>query len=192
MEIELWLFKITDYLLLQRNKNGNILLIISGQITTQIIGAIMVFLENATKKDVNEIVENKIAAFNLESRTFGSGCDGGPPGYDSVDDTLEGVEDCIYYKVILEGRNIGSFFLIEIDKKTIELADFVIHPDYQNKGYGKTVLELMEKAHPEVNKWTLETPKYSVKNRYLYKKHGYKEIGYSDCGELVQFQKIIG
>jgi len=91
------------------------------------------------------VTQIKKAAFNKESREFGPGTDGGPPGYDSVECTIEGIESNINYLIFLDKKIIGSFWIHKINDEQFELEDFVIHPDFQNLGYGKENLVLMEK-----------------------------------------------
>ena len=151
----------------------------------------MLKLEKAICEDGKAITEIKKAAFNDETRNFGPGTDGGPPGYDSVEDTIEGIKSNIYYRITLNDKTIGSFWLHKINDAHFELEDFVIHPDYQNKGYGKEGLILMEKKHPEIKTWSLGTPHYSTKNQYLYKKMGYKQTGKSDDNFLILYEKKV-
>jgi ribosomal protein S18 acetylase RimI-like enzyme len=149
----------------------------------------MLTLKRAHVRNAEVITLIKTAAFNKESREFGPGTDGGPPGYDSVECTIEGIESNIYYLICLDKKIIGSLWLHMIDDKQLELEDFVIHPDYQNRGYGKQSLVLMEEAHPEIRIWSLGTPRHSTKNQYLYEKMGYKRVGESDDKLLVLYEK---
>lgn len=151
----------------------------------------MIKLQTATENDVQRIVEIKILAFNNESRTFGSGTDGGPPGYNSIDKTLQGINDEIYYKIAKDDLIIGSLFLSEKSTDELELDDFVIEPLHQNKGYGKLVLNKIEELHPEISKWTLCTPSYSIKNQYIYESHGYIKVDVSKDGFLFFYEKIV-
>jgi GNAT superfamily N-acetyltransferase len=47
-------------------------------------------------------------------------------------------------------------------------------PEYKNKGIGKMAIEYMEKLHP-AEKWVLDTPKISPKNKHFYEKCGYTQ-----------------
>jgi len=51
-------------------------------------------------------------------------------------------------------------------------------PEYKNKGIGKMAMEYMEQLHP-ADKWILDTPKISPKNKHFYEKCGYTQ-GSSD------------
>lgn len=65
----------------------------------------------------------------------------------------------------------------------------MIHPDYQNLGYGTECINLMEKMHLDITVWTLETPSFSKKNQYFYEKCGYQRTGKSDDNYLVLYKK---
>jgi len=47
--------------------------------------------------------------------------------------------------IFLDKKIIGSFWIHKINDEQFELEDFVIHPDFQNLGYGKESLILYEK-----------------------------------------------
>jgi len=49
-----------------------------------------------------------------------------------------------------------------------------VAPEYKNKGIGKMAIEYMEQLHP-ADKWILDTPKVSPKNKAFYEKCGYKQ-----------------
>lgn len=135
------------------------------------------------------ITQNRIAAYNDETIRFGSGENGGPPGYDSLDCTIEGLNHNPYYLIQLDNQTIGSFWLDMISTGHCELQDFVIHPDFHNKGYGTEALRLMEKMNPDITLWSLGTPHYSVRNRHLYQKAGFIETGKTDDGFIILFEK---
>lgn len=47
-----------------------------------------------------------------------------------------------------------------------------VSPEHKNKGIGKMAMEYMEQLHP-ADKWILDTPKISPKNKRFYEKCGY-------------------
>jgi ribosomal protein S18 acetylase RimI-like enzyme len=55
------------------------------------------------------------------------------------------------------------------------IEKLMVHPDYQNKGLGKMLVEAIEEYCPN-NSYELFTSHKSSKNLYLYKKCGYKEF----------------
>ena len=86
----------------------------------------MLMLKRAHVEDAERITRIKTAAFNKETREFGPGTDGGPPGYDSAACTVQGIKENIYYLICLDNRIIGSFWLHKINDHQLELEDFVM------------------------------------------------------------------
>ncbi|MCL6458823.1 MAG: N-acetyltransferase, partial [Gorillibacterium sp.] len=65
-----------------------------------------------------------------------------------------------------------------------------IHPDYHNKGFGFQTMLLAEQLHPEIKKWVLGTPYYSISNQHLYEKAGYQKTGQTEDGFLFLYEKL--
>lgn len=150
----------------------------------------MIQLRIAEADDAEVITEIKKSAYNDETRRFGPGRDGGPPGYDNVDETRHLINTYPFYKIMYAGNNIGCFWLHSHGEGHFELEDFCIHPDYQNKGFGAETMILMENLYPDNKKWTLGTPFYSIRNQHLYEKMGYMKIGQTEDGFLFLYEKL--
>lgn len=148
----------------------------------------MIKIERANEKDACKITEIKTAAFNKEINTY-LGRNGGPPGYNKVESELDIIHNLIAYKILLKDEIIGAFFLIPKDKGEMCFEDFVIEPKFQGRGFGYTVLQLVEKSYPEIKKWYLSTPIFSVGNQHLYEKFGYVETDRDE--EEVRYCKVI-
>lgn len=148
-------------------------------------------IQRANLEDVVRITEIKKFAYNDETRRFGPGRDGGPAGYDSLEETKKLISTFDFFKVLLDSEIIGCFWIHKIGDQNYELEDFCIDPNYHNKGYGKETMLLMERQHPEIKKWSLGTPYYSVRNQYLYEKIGYIKIGESEDGFLYFYEKLV-
>lgn len=72
---------------------------------------------------------------------------------------------------------IGGAFVVGLGKKG-EIGTIFIDPIYQHKDYGKQVIQMIEKAHPKVQKWKLDTP---AENHGLHR--FYESLGYVKSGE---------
>ncbi|GMQ64195.1 GNAT family N-acetyltransferase [Vallitalea maricola] len=149
----------------------------------------MIKLQEALITDAKIITEIKKEAYNDETRRFGPGRDGGPTGYDSIEENKRLIDEFDVYKILLSKQIIGCFWLKKEGQYHYELEDFCIHPKHHNKGYGKTVMILMEEMLPYIKKWTLGRPHYSVRNQHLYEKMGYKKIGEVEDGFLFLYEK---
>ena len=71
----------------------------------------------------------------------------------------------------------------------MRFEDFVIAPEFQGRGYGLKTLQLVEQSYPNIKKWFLSTPIFSVGNQHLYEKFGYCEIGRND--EEIEYCKMV-
>lgn len=148
----------------------------------------MIQIKRAKLRDAKEITEIKTRAYNKEINTY-LGRDGGPKGYNEVSSEEDIINNLIAYKIVLEDKIIGAFFLIPLGKEKMRFEDFVIAPEYQNKGYGYKTMEELEKLYPSIKEWCLATPIFSVGNRHLYEKFGYKEVSRNE-DEIEHVKKI--
>ena len=152
----------------------------------------MLKIERILISDAEKIVETKKLAYTDEDIRFGEG----KGDYLKYIGNVKFISWCMnryhLYKIILDGEIIGTFWLDhETDDRAnhFELQDFCIIPEYQNKGYGTKVMELMEKEHPNIKIWSLETSSLSVRNQHLYEKMGYKKV--EETGENICYEKIL-
>ncbi|WP_234122899.1 GNAT family N-acetyltransferase [Clostridium hydrogenum] len=148
----------------------------------------MLEIKKAKIEDAQVITDIKTKAFNKEINTY-LGRNGGPPGYDKVESEIDIIKEFIAYKIELDNQIIGALFLISLDDSKMRFEDFVIDPSFQGKGYGYTVMELVEKTYPHINEWQLSTPVFSVGNQHLYKKFGYVEVSRNE-DEIEYIKKI--
>jgi len=93
--------------------------------------------------------------------------------------TLEGITADFHKGVILKAvapddEIIGSIrgYLAE---NTLHIGKLIVHPSFQDQGIGTALLLDMESLHPGV-RYELFTSDKSLKNLYLYQKHGYIEF----------------
>ncbi|MGN0394852.1 MAG: GNAT family N-acetyltransferase [Coprococcus sp.] len=147
----------------------------------------MISVVRAVTDDAQEITNIKTRAFNKEINMY-LGRNGGPPGYDKVESEIEIIKKFTAYKILLEDKIIGAFFIILLENNKVRFEDFVIEPEYQGKGYGFKTLQILEKMYPQITEWYLSTPIFSVGNQNLYEKFGYQEIG-RDADEIEYCKK---
>jgi len=75
-------------------------------------------------------------------------------------------------------------------KRTLyQLEDFCILPVYPGKGYGTKVLKLIEELYPHNKIWTLGTPYFCTRNRYLYEKVGYQYVETCSNNTVIIYKK---
>ena len=93
----------------------------------------------------------------------------------------------IILKLVDEKNNriIGSVRAHE-ENGRVYIGKLIVHPEYQNKGYGTNLLNAIE-AFYENKTFELFTSGKSERNLYLYKKNGYKEFRRQRTAENMEF-----
>ena len=110
--------------------------------------------------------------------------------------TLEEVEKefekCIILKLLDEQQKIiGSIRAYE-ENNRVYIGKLIVHPDYQNKGLGSSLLKTIEEMYPNKS-FELFTSSKSDKNLWLYKKNGYRKYkrqSTPDGMEFVYLEKL--
>ncbi len=135
-----------------------------------------VSIERATPADVEKLVEVQIAAFHDDARLYPGVTLGGPPGYDSVEHTLDMIHSYDYYKMQVDGQIVGGVMVTDEGEGHMHLAVIFIDPSYHSRGIGTQTIEFVERTYP-AKKWTLDTPDYATRNHHFYEKFGYVRVG---------------
>ncbi|GIP24651.1 GNAT family N-acetyltransferase [Paenibacillus sp. J22TS3] len=149
----------------------------------------MLKLERAIKDDAQRLAEIQKASFDEESKHFNNNEIGGPSGYDSSSWQEEMMQNCEYFKVLLDGEIIGGVLILIESSEAHNLGRIFIDPNFQNQGIGMRVIEEIEGIYSGCKKWWLDTPSWSVKNHHFYTKCGYSKVG--EEGGLYIFEKTI-
>ncbi len=94
-------------------------------------------------------------------------------------------------KLVLDGRIIGSV-RGRAQGGTCHVAKLIVHPERQNRGYGRRLLAELEARFPECGRFELFTGHRSEKNLALYTRAGYRPFKAVAAGaglELVYLEK---
>ncbi len=132
--------------------------------------------EKATADDVETLVKLQIAAFHEDARIYPDIKMGGPPGYDSVSETLAKIKQGNFYKILADGQIIGGLAVFNMGRGHFHLDVIFIDPAYHNSGIGTQAIHFIERTYP-AKKWTLNTPGYATRNHHFYEKLGYVKVG---------------
>lgn len=149
----------------------------------------VLILERAIKYDANKLAEIQKASFDDESRRFNNSEFGGPVGYDSARWQEEMIEQCEYFKILLNGEIIGGAIIVIETNQVHNLGRIFIDPNFQHQGIGMKVMQEVERKFPGSAKWWLDTPNWSVKNHYFYTKCGFAKV--REEGDLYIFEKTF-
>lgn len=96
------------------------------------------------------------------------------------------------FKLVCNSKIVGSIRAFELNN-TCYVGKLMVERTYQNKGFGKLLLQTVEKEFPSVARFELFTGFRSVKNLHLYTTFGYKEFKEEETnGVVIKFlEKII-
>lgn len=127
-------------------------------------------ITRADVADADEILALQKIAYVSEAKIY--------ENYDiqPLKETLEEVEKAfkshIFLKYVEDEKIIGSVKAIQKDG-TCYIGKLMVHPDYQNKGIGKQLMNEIEKQFPNA-RFELFTGGRSTRNISFYEKLGYR------------------
>lgn len=100
-----------------------------------------------------------------------------------------------------DGLLVGGIILTFTGSRFGRIDRIFIDPAFQGRGFGSEVIRLVEKAHPYVTTWDLETSQRQKGNLHFYEKMGYertfetedevcyiKRIGRNEMAEKHEFE----
>ena len=146
-------------------------------------------LVQAEQKQIERIVDISKAAFDSDIVVGASSVER-PPEYDSVAWHEQMLNERHLFQVEKDGEIVGGalLFLIE-DGKMLYIGRIFVDPIHHRKGYGISLMELVESYYPSVKKIVLDTPIWNVRTNAFYKKLGYSEVKRDE--EFVYYQKEL-
>ncbi len=124
----------------------------------------------ASKADLEEILQLQKLAYLSEAEIYNDF--NIPPLLQTIDELEQEAKNCIILKVVSDRKIVGSVRACE-KAGTCYIGKLIVHPRYQNKGIGKTMLSAIEKCFGHV-RFEIYTGSKSEKNLGLYQKAGYR------------------
>lgn len=124
----------------------------------------------AKREDLEEILRLQYLAYQSEAALFKSRDI--PPLKETLEEVIEEFEAGTVLKLVEDGKIIGSVRASEKDG-TVYIGKLMVHPTRQRRGYGRHLLEEIEKCYPG-KRYELFTSTRSIDNISLYQKCGYK------------------
>jgi hypothetical protein len=136
--------------------------------------------EIITEADIPKLTKVMTRSFDNDAQKHLNQEKGGPPGYDNGEFFQKWViqdKRSTGYKIISNEQIVGGFLVWILESGENILGNIFIDPDYQDQGIGTRTWEFIETSYPNSNSWTLETPKWALKNHYFYEqKCGFRKI----------------
>ena len=82
------------------------------------------------------------------------------------------------YLFLLDGKAVGAVRInIDSVNKSGRISALCVLPEYQGKGIAQKALTEVERMHPDVQRWRLDTIEEEAGNCHLYEKIGYRRTG---------------
>ena len=125
-------------------------------------------LENAELKHIERIVAISKAAFDSDIHVGASEPDA-PPDYDSIPWHIQMKNEGHLFQVVMAGEIVGGAILfVDKDGETLYIGRIFIDPVHHRKGYGLSLMKMVETYYPGIKKIQLDTPLWNVRtNAFL-------------------------
>jgi GNAT superfamily N-acetyltransferase len=99
-----------------------------------------------------------------------------PPLDQTLDELIEESEGQVFLKAVCDGNIVGAIRGRLMDGDVCRVSKVMVHPDHQNKGIGRKLMNAIEKEF-DVNVFELRTGYLDAITISLYKKLGYVLTG---------------
>lgn len=102
------------------------------------------------------------------------------------------IKECTILKAVDQSKIVGSVRAFE-KGGTCYIGKLIVHPDFQNKGLGRMLMNRLEMEFENALRFELFTGFRDEKNLYFYQKIGYipfKQASVTDNLSLVYLEKI--
>ena len=127
-------------------------------------------IEVASVQDAQSILELQKLAYVSEAEIYND------YDIDPLTQTLNSLQDDfekqVFFKVSVNGKIVGSVRGY-VDNGTCYIGRLIVHPEFQNQGIGKQLMNKIESFFKYAERYELFTGHRSERNLYLYQKLGY-------------------
>ena len=146
-------------------------------------------LVSAELKDIERIVAISKRAFESDIEVGGPIGDY-PPEYDSILWHEQMRNEGHLLQAVVDGEIVGGAILfVDNDGESLYIGRIFIDPVHHRKGYGLSLMKLVETCYPGVRKIQLDTPLWNVRTNAFYTKLGYREVKRDE--EFAYYQKEL-
>jgi ribosomal protein S18 acetylase RimI-like enzyme len=146
-------------------------------------------IEIALESDLEEILSLQKCAYISEAEIINDFSI--QPLTQTIYELIDEFKSSTILKAVDSDKIIGSVRAFERDC-VCHIGKLIVHPNNQNKGIGKILLNEVEKRFNSCRKYSLFTSKESTRNLYFYNKAGYRitdEKIFNDKLTLVNLEK---
>ena len=138
----------------------------------------MIFLKlvNAELKQIERIVAISKSSFETDTEVGGAIGDY-PPEYDSILWHEQMRNEGHLLQAVVDGEIVGGAILfVDKEGESLYIGRIFIDPVHHRKGYGLSLMKLVEAYYPGIRKINLDTPLWNVRTNAFYTKLGYREV----------------
>jgi len=128
-------------------------------------------IERALPENLEEILELQKLAFQSQAKIYDD--DTLPPLVQTLEEIKKDYASHVFLKVVSSSKIIGSV-KGSIQENTCHIGRLIVHPDHQNQGIGKQLMEAIENHFDEAQVFELFTGHKSEKNIHVYESLGYE------------------
>ena len=146
-------------------------------------------IDRATVADAEEILSLQKLAYRSEAEIYDDF--NIPPLLQTPEEIKKDFENQTFLKATLDRKIRGSVRAF-IKEGTCYIGRLIVHPDFQNRGMGKELMQRIEEIFKEAQRFELFTGHRSEKNLRLYRKLGYeisKTVRANDRLNMVYLEK---
>lgn len=128
-------------------------------------------IEKGTYNDLEAILRLQKAAFISEAELYNDYKI--QPLKQRFEEIEKEFKNMTFFKATIDEKIIGSV-RGSLDKGICFIRKLIVHPDFQNKGVGKILMNMIENHFSEAKKYRIFTGHKSEKNIGLYTSMGYE------------------
>ena len=137
-------------------------------------------LKKAEKKHLEKIVAMSKRAFETDIEVGGTIGDY-PPEYDSITWHEQMLDEGHLFQAVVDDELIGGAILfLSENKESLYIGRIFVDSLHHKKGYGISLMKLVENLYPDVKEINLDTPIWNIRTNSFYKKLGYSELKQED------------
>ena len=137
-------------------------------------------LESVEKHNVKTIVSISKRAFETDVNVGGAVGDY-PPEYDSFSWHEQMRKEGHLFQAVEEDTVVGGAILfLSEDEEKLYVGRIFIDSAYHKKGFGISLMQLVENLYPNVKEINLDTPTWNIRTNSFYRKLNYIETRQED------------
>ncbi len=127
-------------------------------------------IKNGEKKDAGQILELQYLSYQSEALLYNDHTI--PPLTQSLEDLVSSFKDHLFLNAVKSNKIVGSVRARQ-EKETCHIGRLIVHPEYQGRGIGTSLLTAIEESFPNTPRFELFTGTKSLRNLSLYTRLGY-------------------